>query len=133
MGPLPPPAGAAVPGPEPTSTCGEVASGVVLVVTGTCGEGEGVIFADPLVPAIGGVLDMVDGTSLVERAREEGSEEDDGTRCGGCRWVAEGPPPAPAPAKTTESNDVLAVDGTDGDKLSLPFKLDVPVPVSPVE
>jgi hypothetical protein len=87
IGPLPPPAGTAVPGPEPTSTCGEVApapSDAALVANGPCGEGEGVLTDAPLVPATSGILDAVDKTSLVERAREEGPEEEDEALCGGC-------------------------------------------------
>lgn len=90
---------------------------------GASGGAEAVILDDPAAPAIGGILAIVDKTSLVERAREEVPDEDGGARYS---WVAEAA--APAPANITESNDVLAVDGTEGDRLSLPFKLDVPVP-----
>jgi hypothetical protein len=38
----------------------------------------------PLVVVTSGILDAVDKTSLVERAREEGPEEEEEALCSGC-------------------------------------------------
>lgn len=122
------------PGPSKSRVIGAV-PGVLSAATGTWGDGDGVGIVEtpaPTATTAGDALLAVFRTSLEERAREIGLEEDIEARSSVNGWIAgvtPAPAPAPAPVKPTESKDVRAVDGTDGDNaLSFPFKLEVPVP-----